>query len=159
FLDFVLSRGQLHISTIHGVLQIFLKQYGYLINLDPGFRMTSTQETQRSAGRLMKSVICQNKNDVLENFDFKTVLQGAIKYYEFYSMDPTFRAPKVDDFVKTMDLVFKRITESVDLLTSEIERETTDPKYLNFSQYLKGLKASLTTLAWKENCDDVLSSI
>lgn len=32
FLDYVSSRSNLHISTIHGVLSLFLRRYGHLLN-------------------------------------------------------------------------------------------------------------------------------
>lgn len=48
FLKFLQSSGQLSVSTIHGVLNQFLRQYGALIGLDTNFTLTKNAQMLRS---------------------------------------------------------------------------------------------------------------
>ncbi len=52
-IDFVTSRSNLHISTIHGVLAIFLRRLGHWLDIDSGFKVLD----ETSAARIARSVL------------------------------------------------------------------------------------------------------
>ena len=51
---FVNSPSLLHISTIHGVMDLFLKRYGLTIGLDPSYSLISESEAHRFAKKYIK---------------------------------------------------------------------------------------------------------
>lgn len=58
FLKFLKSTSFLLVSTIHGVLNVFLRQYGALIGLDPDFKVQEFSEKQFH--QLLHDLLVQN---------------------------------------------------------------------------------------------------
>jgi ATP-dependent helicase/nuclease subunit A len=55
-----LSGPQLHVSTIHGVLSVFLKRFGHLAGLDNAFQMVSPAHTQRLAKSILRKLVLES---------------------------------------------------------------------------------------------------
>ncbi len=104
--DYVQKPSLLHISTIHGVLSVFLSQYGNQLGLNP--RFSFIDESQES--RIFKKVIRDILNDpedipALENLLEQTSLTkliGAFKAYVEHrvEMDGPLRAANWSDFLE-----------------------------------------------------------
>lgn len=73
FLEFVSDPGKLHISTIHGLLNVFLKQTGHLAGLDSGFTLLSEFEARQLARRALKDTITSHPN--------------GLKWFELYGLE------------------------------------------------------------------------
>jgi ATP-dependent helicase/nuclease subunit A len=67
FLEFVQNSTQLHISTIHGVLSMFLRQAAHHIGLNPSFEIVSSEKS----GALFRRTIRASMRD---NVDFEGLL-------------------------------------------------------------------------------------
>ncbi len=82
-LDFVSSRSQLHISTIHGVLSLFLRRYGHLANLDNNFGVLSESEALRQAKSIFRDIFLEDpsRDDLIETFDLSQWVQFG-RWYE-----------------------------------------------------------------------------
>lgn len=161
FLDFVLSKSNLHISTIHGVLQLFLKQYGHLIELDPGFTIASSADTFRSASRILKSIICESPEhqEILEYFDFKTLVDGSVKFFEYYTVEPQIRTPDISDFKISMQNLFLEFNANSEIVTRQILEQTEDEKYRALVFNLQNLKKNLAVKTWIEDRVRILDAI
>src|SRR6185437_10547094 len=76
-LEYVSSRSPLMISTIHGVLSLFLTRFATEINIDPAFQILSSRDLQRLAKRTLRSLLIQNEDgqSLLESYSFTQLLQ------------------------------------------------------------------------------------
>lgn len=62
-LKFVSSRSRLHISTIHGILFLFLRQSSLVLNLPPEFKIISDSEELKLCRRILRDLIKRGSND------------------------------------------------------------------------------------------------
>ncbi len=85
FLNFVLSRGNLHISTIHGVVSLFLRRYGSDLGYYPNFRVVNKAKTLATG--ILRDLL-KNHNELLENYSFENLLDYSIKFYEVHLENP-----------------------------------------------------------------------
>ena len=65
--QFVSSRSQVQISTIHGVLSIFLSRYGASIGLTPDYSIMSDSEVRKGARKIMRKYILDRKSTRLNS--------------------------------------------------------------------------------------------
>lgn len=83
FLDYINSGSNIHISTIHGVLNLFLRNYGHLLGWDNSFQLMSLREAQTLAKSILKNLDNDSRWDFwLENYTYKELLQLLLTYYE-----------------------------------------------------------------------------
>ncbi|MCB0350293.1 MAG: UvrD-helicase domain-containing protein, partial [Bdellovibrionales bacterium] len=75
--DFVTSHGNLHISTIHGVLSLFLRRYGHIINFDTGFTILEPQAASRLSRKILRDLLIKNLEfeELLEHYTFDQLTQ------------------------------------------------------------------------------------
>ena len=74
-LDFVNS-SHLFISTLHGVMDLFLKRYGARVGLDPGFELMSDMEASKLKRQILKTILFSKEpyGDLLQVFTFSQIL-------------------------------------------------------------------------------------
>ncbi len=77
YLQFVSDPLSLHISTIHGLLNVFLKQVGHLAQLDSGFQIMDEREATRLARRAWREVLIRHPNGLrwFEDFGLNRTLK------------------------------------------------------------------------------------
>ncbi len=161
FLEFVLSKNNLHISTIHGVLQIFLKQYGHMIDLDPGFSISSSNDTFRSASQIMKTILVSEERfqNVLDHFEFKSLVQNGLRFFEHFMINSNLTAPQMINFQIVMESVFNELTTEVQFAADDILKQTDDVKYVEAANHLLKLKPILNVSNWMERREEILNHI
>lgn len=75
-LQFVSDPLRLHISTIHGLLNVFLKQVGHLSDLDSGFQIADEGEADGLARRALRDTLLQHPEGLkwFETYGFERTL-------------------------------------------------------------------------------------
>lgn len=73
-LDFVKSPSHLHISTIHGVLSLYLARYGSVMGLSPQLSMISGEKQNRNLKKVLRE-LCQKNLEF--NNRFQNLLEGG----------------------------------------------------------------------------------
>ncbi len=75
-LHFVSDPAQLQITTIHGLLSVFLKQAGHLADLDTGFQIVSEGEGMHLARLALRETLIENPESLrwLETYGFDRLL-------------------------------------------------------------------------------------
>jgi ATP-dependent helicase/nuclease subunit A len=68
---FILSPGHLHISTIHGVLHLFLKRFAHLVGIDDQFRLIDDGEEQELALKVFRGIYFSSSIDSVASTDFR----------------------------------------------------------------------------------------
>ncbi len=61
-LEYLSSNAWLQISTIHGVMSLFLRRYGHLVGFDNGFTVITEEEAGRIARRIVRDLAIENKD-------------------------------------------------------------------------------------------------
>ncbi|MBX3021720.1 MAG: UvrD-helicase domain-containing protein [Bdellovibrionales bacterium] len=83
-LQFVSDPARLHISTIHGLLNVFLRQVGHLAGLDAGFQIVSESEGEHLARLALRETVIASSNGLrwLDTYGFDRVLKMCQRYEE-----------------------------------------------------------------------------
>lgn len=143
---FVKSPSQLHISTIHGVLSLFLGQFGSRMGLSPQVNIVDDQKSivliKRSIRKLCEAdaVFSEKLQSILENISLSDLIQAIETYREALIQYPSLQP--YDAFSEEQRIE----TESKNLL-SEFKRVSTE---------LRNLDLTDASLKW---CDYVDKSV
>lgn len=148
FLNFVLSKNHLFISTIHGTLQLFLKQYAQKIDLDPGFRLTDEKELFKRAKIILKKLLSENANaqELLEEFTFKALTALIVEHDKSKKIVPEVTFFDIDDFLKSQKLKMDDLSKKFLNFSEWIAGDTENPKWTEYSQHLKGVADSFSKI-------------
>lgn len=136
------SKNKTHISTIHGVLSLFLNQFGTEISLSPDFKLISDDEEnfliKKTIRRLFKEgrVEGSEQQIILDGVKLKQLIHFFKIYYalKFQWQEP--RVYSVDE-VKTYILEAQaKLKIQCSDLAQEIKRSSVDEGYLRIAQGL-----------------------
>lgn len=151
FLDFVQNSSQLHISTIHGVLTLFLRQASHHVGLNPSFEIVSTEKSAAVFRRVIRNSMRQNAGfeDLLDCFSMKQILAYCRQYFELRLMNIEVTVPTA----AKCEAIFKeRLTgfaEDVAGLIQELEQAGAgDAKWMKYTVELSGLQKFCQYEAW-----------
>ncbi|MCM2282749.1 MAG: UvrD-helicase domain-containing protein, partial [Bdellovibrionaceae bacterium] len=92
-IEFINSRSYLVVSTIHGVLDIYLKRYGGKISIDPGYAIMASGEADRLARQSLRAILVDDGRyaDLLEVYGFNRLVSLARVYAEHIERVPEAR--------------------------------------------------------------------
>ncbi len=144
FLNFVLSKNQLMISTIHGVLQLFLRQYAQLIGLDPGFKLTDDSELSKRARIIIKSLIANDVSylELLEEFSFADLTKLIIQHHSTKAVFPNVTCFDKKDFEHEQNRIFSEVASELRHYADRISSETENEKWLEYCKHLTSVSES-----------------
>ena len=97
-LQFVSDSTSLHISTIHGLLSLFLKTVGHLAGLDSGFQIISEAEGHQLARLALREVLLQVPENLrwLEAYGFERLLK-MVRRYQYQAAEHGDLRPATDE--------------------------------------------------------------
>lgn len=137
--EYVGNSRSLHISTIHGVLSLFLSQMAHLCDLETGFRITSELEDFQMARMALKTTLSENADFLtwLDDYSFNALLGKLRRFSEVYSQDPLVKPADLphleayhDESLSNLKLRLKSIADAT--------AEWTDKKWSDFGSQLTG---------------------
>ena len=81
---YINSRSRVHISTIHGVLSLYLTQYGKDLGLAPEFKLIDAPEVYFRGKRILRNLLLENPQwiDLVESYDINILLSILNQYYQ-----------------------------------------------------------------------------
>lgn len=81
------------VSTIHGVMDLFLKRYGANICIDPGYSVISGSQATKLARQVLRLAILEEGGDssLLETFPFNKLTSLMRKLDAAYGENSTLR--------------------------------------------------------------------
>lgn len=82
--EYVSTKSLVHISTIHGVLGLFLARYGYMLGLTPDFKIVSDGDLKRQVRRHLRKILISKAEwrDLLEEFDYAALEKVVIENFD-----------------------------------------------------------------------------
>lgn len=138
-LQFVTDSTRLHISTIHGLLNLFLKQVGHLAGLDSGFQIINEQEGRHMARMALREVLVTHPEALrwLEVYGFERMLDMCRRYQTLKREQGEVVAATVADIMTAIRLRTKYWQEQFRPLIQEITRSTNEESWVRFAQALE----------------------
>lgn len=99
FFNFVTDPGHLTISTIHGVLGQFLKEFGHLHEMDISFKILEGDEEARLFEGVARDLVLESEEalQLMEDFSFRRLL-GMLRSFHFHlGKNEEMKAPNSDE--------------------------------------------------------------
>ncbi len=142
FLKFLKGSGFLFVSTIHGVLNVFLKQYGPLIGLDPDFKLTATSDTLFSQTIHEMLVEDEKFSGLVNKFSFRRVKLFLMEHHRASLFNPQLQPLPEEVFLKYWKTQVQTILTSSQDLMAYIEPQLEKSK----GEALKNFYGALSNL-------------
>lgn len=149
--DFVNSRSQLVISTIHGVMDLYLKRFGSHLAIDPGYRIVSSPEAMKIAKQTLRRILFQGDtgapsglSNILEQIPFNRLASLVRKIDEARVMNAETRPFGVEEF---HTLFLERAANVAGLLmgsASQIQTETDKESWTEMAKVYRELAKTLS---------------
>jgi ATP-dependent helicase/nuclease subunit A len=141
---FVKSPSRLHISTIHGILSLFLNKYGTTIGLSPRFTIISAHKNHILIKKKIRE-ICEK--DQKFNMSFQILLEGA-EFSDLIEAFSLFAAHQVEfpelhpatsaDFAKILEQRSDALLSEINEYVQEIRREKLPETWQGLASYFEG---------------------
>jgi len=144
-LQFVSDPAKLHISTIHGLLNVFLRQVGHLAGLDAGFQLVGGGESNTMARLALREAVLAHPEGLkwLEIYGFARILSMCRRYELNKREHGEIRPATLADLEKAAAGEVANWKKELGELSLNILEEVDDPKWVEFAE---GLQAFL--IAW-----------
>lgn len=150
--DFVNSRAHLVVSTIHGIMDLYLKRYGAHINVDPSYQVIESAAALKMARQTLRQLTLSEggRGELLETFSFNTLVTLVRRIDNVMAEFPESRPFALEDF----EALFRRRAERVTLhlrdVAGRILQETDKPNWIEFADCCKRM-AKILGGGWREN--------
>lgn len=124
-IQFMNSKSRLQISTIHGVLSLFLSRYGHLIGLDSQFRFHSELVSKRLLKAALREALVRNdaSESILEVYKFEDIEKMLMSFYETWLATPGLSFVSLEELKKALgtqlDLLARNCTSIAEDIVSE----------------------------------------
>lgn len=148
-IPFVTSRSQLFVTTLHGVMDSFLRSFGSEIGLEPGFRVGGADEIESIVRRVGKKILFPKEtggelsdavDELMNEFDFSTTLRLLQRVSrirtEFADTEKPARPADQADMLDSMALSLKDLAKPIEELREEISLHSPDVKWMPFIDWL-----------------------
>jgi ATP-dependent helicase/nuclease subunit A len=155
--DFVKSSSQLHISTIHGILSLYLSRFGSIMNLSPQVKMISSHRAQLQVKKLIRKFSEQDENfslkfqSLLESAEFSDIMTAFETYFSLKLQFGEIEAFAKEDFLKVMAQHRARLGTAVQSLSSELQGNKVPKAWSELGQYLSAFDPKAWSTDFIEN--------
>lgn len=138
---FVSSKSSVQISTIHGVLSLFLGRYGSTIGLTPDYKILSAGEVRKTARKIMRKYILDNPKlqELLEEYEFSALEKALLHYAEQSLVFPSMEFISAEELEAQSQRLIQESGKKLKSICRLIEEETTNAKWTEYAQALGGL--------------------
>lgn len=160
-IDFVNSRSHLVVSTIHGVLDMYLKRYGGQLGIDANYAVMGSNEADRMAKQVLRRVLLENEplQPLLEMFGFNRLVKLSRRFHEMHLRAPDAKPHTAESMADLFRGEAENLAAELLEVASHVEAESTKEDWLAMARELKALAQRLRGGAWQENRDSLLAQI
>ncbi|KYG66020.1 exonuclease RexA [Bdellovibrio bacteriovorus] len=145
---FVSSKSQVQISTIHGVLSLFLSRYGAAVGLTPDYKIMNEAEIRKGARKIIRKYLLEDAQlqELLEEYDFGTLENSLIHYFNESVVFPEMRFISGAELEKETEKFIKKTAGEIRKVALEIQQESTNDKWQEYAQ-------SLAQFSWRQESE------
>lgn len=150
--QFVSSKSQVQISTIHGVLSLFLSRYGSAIGLTPDYKIMSDSEIRKGARKIMRKYLLENPQlqELLEEYDFQTLEGALLKYFSEHVIFPGMTFISRDELEAETAKIVQQIAGQLRRVCLEISQETSNDKWIEYAGSMTGFSWNVNNSEWTQ---------
>jgi len=140
FFQFVTEPGYLTISTIHGVLGQFLKEFGHLFQMDLSFQILEGQEEKDLLEHLAREWIVENSEQFhwMEEFGRNRLVAMLKSFHYQYGKNAELRPPSFDEAWSHTQKYIESLRDELRSLVEEGMKGLEDEPYMKALQDLHG---------------------
>jgi ATP-dependent helicase/nuclease subunit A len=151
--DFINSRSQLVVSTIHGVLDLYLKRYGASIGLDPGYQIVAGDEAGKLARQTLRGLIFSEPEaqELLESFAFNQLVSLVRRIDALMVENPDAHPFSLSDFEALFAARAAKLAGDLEEAGARIKEESTQETWLAMADEYFRLASILRKGGWVEN--------
>lgn len=147
-LDYCRSRSRLHISTIHGVLALFLRRYGHLLGIDPSYSILTELGARQMRRLVLRDILQQHPHGVklLETYSLSR-LEGILRQYKELTSGRTPPRPiQARELLEFTANEARGFADETRQLAAAIVQATDNPKALAYVEFLQAMAKTLSAL-------------
>lgn len=130
----------LHISTIHGVLGLFLNEYGSAMGLMPGFSYISDEKNYQIAKKILRQMYSENLSEILlewqEKVSLETILKTILEFADFYEFKSDIRTIDESYFSVFFKNMYRNLQNRTLHLAKEIFSLASREAWIVFANHL-----------------------
>lgn len=159
--DFINSRSYLVVSTIHGVLDIFLKRYGGEIGIDPGYAVMGKSEADRMARQCLRGILVAEPRfaDLLEGYGFNRLVSLCRQYREAVEGVPEALPHDENSLSEIFALRSRNLARDAQLVADDIEAESDKDTWRALASSFRRWAAVLNGSDWESRRETLLVEI
>ena len=151
--DFVNSKSNLVVSTIHGVMDLYLKRFGSNVCIDPAYRIVGPAEATKLARQVLRRILFSDsaRADMMETLPFGQMESLARRISVLLAENPQAKPFSLDDFKKLFEaksLALARALEDDAKFIKTAEGE--QPAWGEVAETLRRLAAMLKQGPWEK---------
>ncbi len=159
--EFINSRSHLMVSTIHGVMDLFLKRYGANLDIDPGYSVISGSQALKLARQVLRQLVLEEggDGDVLERLPFNQLTKLMRRLSATYGENPSAAFFTVDDFQALFASRALAVARELESSAFNIKEESTKENWLKMADDYLALARLLKSASWADDRDAFVSRI
>jgi ATP-dependent helicase/nuclease subunit A len=164
--EFINSRSHLMVSTIHGVMDLFLKRYGANLAIDPGYSVISGVQALKLARQVLRQLILEEGGDgeLLERLPFNQLTKIMRRLDATFGENPEATSFSVEDFQALFASKGLEVARELESSAFNIKEESTKENWLKITDdylVLAALlrKATSSSSSWADARDAFASRI
>lgn len=161
--DFVNSRSHLMVSTIHGVMDLYLKRYGAHICIDPGYKVITGLQATKLARQILRQAILTDVDAILlETYPFNALTALVRRLDAAWGENAEARPCDVAEFERLFAERAQRVASTLIASADSIASETTKSDWVEMADTYRRLAQILRSGKWAENrgrCLEVLDGM
>lgn len=149
---YVSSKSLVQISTIHGVLSVFLARYGSVIGLTPDYKIMGAAEIKKVARKIIRKYVLADPElqELLDEYDFSSLESMLLIYFEAKAEHPKLRFIDRAEMAVLCQKVIGKIAQRILRVALEIEKSADDDKWVEYAQTLRGFSWTSQDVEWQE---------
>lgn len=157
--QYVSSKSLVQISTIHGVLSVFLARYGSVIGLTPDYKIMGAAEIKKVARKIIRKYVLADPElqELLDEYDFSSLESMLLIYFESKAEHPNLRFIDRAEMANLCQKVIDQIAQRILRVALEIEKTADDDKWIEYAQALRGFAWTPQGQDWKDYFDHLKS--
>ncbi|WP_413290222.1 UvrD-helicase domain-containing protein [Bdellovibrio sp. HCB337] len=136
---YITNKSQVQISTIHGVLSLFLGRYGHRIGLSSDFKLLSGPQENLMRRKIIRRLILSNHEyeSLLETYSFRQLESALQKYYENSFLFQNFNFIKKEEFAVELQKHLAELEALRKQVSSQVLAETQQASWVKYAEGLQ----------------------
>ncbi|MBC7369975.1 MAG: UvrD-helicase domain-containing protein [Bdellovibrionaceae bacterium] len=154
---YITNKSQVQISTIHGVLSLFLARHGSQMGLSADFRLLSSSQEASMRRKILRRLILADGTyePLLESYTFQHLETSLQKYFENTFLHPDLRYIRKEEFAQELKTHLSSLESERREVSASILSEAKQASWIKYAEGLQGfsLKSS------DENLENTLAGM